>query len=226
VPLSTVRGQFPYPVSTDPDNVPADIRALADRLAAVAAVYVETTAVARPAATEVGRLHRATDTGVISYDTGTAWVELVNRTDANAAYAEKAQEGFRAFRTTSGQTLAAATFTTVILNAETVDEGADYDPATGQWTVPVTGWYDVAASVRFVSAAAGERTIVSLAVGGAETVRLHDITAGASGEVIGGGATPIRLTAGNVVTVQAFRGAAGDIGPESSLTWFTAKRRH
>jgi hypothetical protein len=90
VPLSTVRGQFPYPVATDPDNVPGDLKALAERLAAVGALYVETTTAAKPAPAEAGRLHRDTDTGVISYDTGTAWIELVNRSDANAAYPLKA----------------------------------------------------------------------------------------------------------------------------------------
>jgi hypothetical protein len=89
VPLATVRGQFPYPTATDPDDVPADLQALADRLAVVGALFVQGTAAARGGANTAGRFYLATDTGVVSYDTGSAWIDLLSTTAGNAAYVSK-----------------------------------------------------------------------------------------------------------------------------------------
>lgn len=75
MPDTTSRRAISQPKAdrSDPADVPLYIRNVA---AAVDSdvVYLETTAAARGAATLSGRIHRATDTGVISFDTGTAWV--------------------------------------------------------------------------------------------------------------------------------------------------------
>lgn len=74
MPTSTARGQFPYPEG--PDNwkqLRSYLRTLAEQAAAVSVLFVESTAATRPLAGVVGRLHRATDTGAITYDTGSAW---------------------------------------------------------------------------------------------------------------------------------------------------------
>jgi hypothetical protein len=89
MPASTTRGALPYPLGTDPPDTDGDIRKLAERLAAVGALYLQDTASARPAAGVDGRLFLATDTGVVSYDTGSAWIDLLTQAAASAAYATK-----------------------------------------------------------------------------------------------------------------------------------------
>jgi hypothetical protein len=97
MPASTTRGALPYPLGTDPPDTDGDIRKLAERLAAVGALYLQDTASARPAAGVDGRLFLATDTGVVSYDTGSAWTDLLTEAAASAAYATKAETGLRSF---------------------------------------------------------------------------------------------------------------------------------
>lgn len=74
--LTTSRLALPYPVSTDPNNVPSDMLALGARLDLIGASYAAGVASARPAAGTQGRFYLATDTKVVSFDTGTAWVDM------------------------------------------------------------------------------------------------------------------------------------------------------
>lgn len=73
MPSTTTRLAFPYPVLADNADVPEDIKALADRLAVIAAGYSQGTAAARPAPGVGGIFYWATDTLALSYDNGTAW---------------------------------------------------------------------------------------------------------------------------------------------------------
>lgn len=74
---STARGAFRYPEAADNSrNVRSDIQRLAEDAAARAALYVESTAALRPAPGTPGRLHRATDTGVVTWDTGSSWDDV------------------------------------------------------------------------------------------------------------------------------------------------------
>ena len=63
-------------MATDPADVPADMLALANVLDPKTAVFVQGTAAPRPAAGTAGRVYYATDTGVLSYDTGSAWLTV------------------------------------------------------------------------------------------------------------------------------------------------------
>jgi len=69
---TTTRG-FRYPASTDTPDVPRDIGNLASD---VDGQYISGTLAARPAFGSVGRKYRATDTGDVYLDIGTAWVLL------------------------------------------------------------------------------------------------------------------------------------------------------
>jgi hypothetical protein len=60
------------------------------RLDDLVAMATQGVAVDRPAAAVPRRLYYATDTGVLSLDTGTVWVEVLTEPRASAAYVEKA----------------------------------------------------------------------------------------------------------------------------------------
>lgn len=57
---------------------------------------------------------------------------------------------FRASRSSSAQTVNHNTLTDVLFNTEDYDPGSDYDPATGVYTVPVTGYYQVNFNVMLI----------------------------------------------------------------------------
>lgn len=83
---TTTRLALPYPAASDTADVPRDMGALATKLDPGTAIFVQGTAGTRPAAGTAGRLHYATDTGVLSYDTGSAWVALVAPLDRVKVY--------------------------------------------------------------------------------------------------------------------------------------------
>jgi len=77
MPASTARGAFPYPVGADNSKqIRVQLQALADRAAVVGGLFVQSTAALRPAVGAAGTFHYATDTGAITYDTGSAWVAV------------------------------------------------------------------------------------------------------------------------------------------------------
>jgi hypothetical protein len=84
---STSRLALPYPVGSDPTNVPADIQRLANALDGIAMTYSEGTAGARPAAGQHGRIYYSTDSGAVYYDYGSGWIQL-NVTPASIAQAK------------------------------------------------------------------------------------------------------------------------------------------
>lgn len=73
---STTRLALPAPANTDAVAVPADILALAEALDDLAVVFDSGTFASRPAAGLIGRLWYSTNTGVLSWDTGAAWVDV------------------------------------------------------------------------------------------------------------------------------------------------------
>lgn len=70
----TTRLHIPYPLSTDPANVPVDMQEMADAIEANAAGYRGAGVFsARPAAGVPGTFWYATDVQVLYYDNGTSW---------------------------------------------------------------------------------------------------------------------------------------------------------
>lgn len=77
--LTTTRGAFPYPVSGDDNNPPADIQALADRMALIGVIFEAGTDAARIASTKVtGKFWWTTDTLKLWYTNGTSWYDFTD----------------------------------------------------------------------------------------------------------------------------------------------------
>jgi hypothetical protein len=76
VPTTTSRLALPVPNPNDPADVPADMLALANALDPKTSTFLHGTAASRPAAALTGRWYLATDTGVLAYDTGSAWLTV------------------------------------------------------------------------------------------------------------------------------------------------------
>jgi hypothetical protein len=192
MPASTTRGTLPYPLGTDPPDTDGDIRKLAERLAAVGALYLQDTASARPAAGVDGRLFLATDTGVVSYDTGSAWIDLLTQAAANAAYATKAEVSVKSWGAPElapgrgAPSLATtATYYPVWLLDAAADEGA------GVMVRIPAGWTTAKVNVQFVNAGTGTGDVVlrlvygSHAAGEALSVTAGpEVTAAAAGKDI------------------------------------------
>lgn len=98
---STTRLALPYPASSDTADVPRDISALANALDSNAAYDAQGSLSSRPAAGLRGRYYYANDTGVLSRDTGTAWVD-VNPADAAAGTASMRTLGTGATQAAAG----------------------------------------------------------------------------------------------------------------------------
>lgn len=210
---STARGAFPYPASTDPDDVPGYMQQLADRMAAVGALYSHESP--RPAAGIPGRLHRHPVTEAISYDTGTAWEILVKETTANAAYAPKVTKGARVFLSAATTLIPNATWTAVGFVNESRDTDAFHDNATNtsRLTVPagLGGQYSIEAMVEFAVNATGFR-IARITVNGVLANRLgeHSSAAVSGNEttlnpVVGA----VTLAAGDYVEVMVYQTSGG-----------------
>jgi hypothetical protein len=81
------------PVGSDPDQVPADLKRIADQYETVNVLWSTSTYASRPAAGKSGRLHQASDANILSVDTGTAWVEYSRRPQNVGALPATAYDG-------------------------------------------------------------------------------------------------------------------------------------
>lgn len=164
MPASTTRGALPYPLGTDPPDTDGDIKKLAERLAAVGALYAQGTASARPTAGTAGRLYLATDTGVVSYDTGTAWTDLLTRTDANAAYEPRHEDIFIGAAEMSA-TDGAPTLGTVYSYSTWLLDAAAREGVAGIFRVP-SYWLTADVYLWFINPAASSGDVRFRVVGG------------------------------------------------------------
>lgn len=73
---TTSRLDIPYPVSSDPNNIPSDMEALANRLDLLVAPLTYGTFATIPAPGNQGFEYFATDTLILYLDTGTQWIAL------------------------------------------------------------------------------------------------------------------------------------------------------
>jgi len=82
---ATAKYGIPVPISTDPNNIPGDVLALANAFEALIAVAIQGVLANRPAPGKFGRIYAATDIGTLFFDTGSAWASLgsINLLSAN-----------------------------------------------------------------------------------------------------------------------------------------------
>jgi microcystin-dependent protein len=93
---TTTKYALPSPSGTDNAFPPEDIQALADAVdSKMAGWATPTTLASRPPAGKAGLLHRSTDTGEISLDTGSAWLTLVQGSDLRLALPGDLRHTFR-----------------------------------------------------------------------------------------------------------------------------------
>jgi hypothetical protein len=88
--LTTPRYVLRYPVAADADNVPLDMLNLATDLDNKMVGYSQGTLASRPAAGVSGREYRATDTGQVYIDIGTAWLLKAEKCESSAPLAYNA----------------------------------------------------------------------------------------------------------------------------------------
>lgn len=72
---TTTRLALPYPASTSPADVPADIQALANALD-TAVLYSQGVDASKPAAATQGKFYWATDTSTLYVDSGSSWIPV------------------------------------------------------------------------------------------------------------------------------------------------------
>lgn len=74
--LATTRLGIAYPQGTDTAVVPRDVQAVAQYIDSNVPIFGTGVLSARPAATVAGRFYYATDTGLVYFSTGSAWIPL------------------------------------------------------------------------------------------------------------------------------------------------------
>lgn len=119
----------------------------------------------------------------------------------------------------STQNINQNTWTTVVFNNEQYDEGSDYNTSTGEYTVPTTGVYLIAANVEFAVASAGDNLGVKITVNSTDYAKTTADPVGTSNYGINV-AMPIYLTAEDVVVIKAYNGNNNDTlqaGVDSTL---------
>lgn len=141
--LTTPRYVLPYPVAADANNVPSDMLALATALDNKMSSFISTTAALRPAASLSGRVHFATDTKEISYDTGAVWRSLTG--------APVIPMGRYYLTTTPASNV---TFAAIAWNATSFNRNG-FPVAATKIIVPVTGYWKIRATARWNIGGAG-----------------------------------------------------------------------
>lgn len=129
---------------------------------------------------------------------------------------------FRANRT-SPLSVSAATWTQVVMQAESYDLSSNHSLASG-FTAPTTGYYEFSWRVGVTVAAAGE-ILTELRVGGTITSRGTRHINPSSGDTASVGADSIYLTAGQVASLWFYSSASGSIITGSTYDTFFAGRR-
>lgn len=245
MPANTTRGGFRYPVGADNSrNVRTDLQNLAEDIDDKAALIIESAAGSRPAAGVYGRFHRATDTGAVSLDTGTAWVsiptELVGQaydsarlggvaaplyllaSDASAAYLPKTAKGAQVYRVPV-QSIANNTVTAVQFDTEAWDTDgmATLGTNNDRLTIMRNGIYQIVYRHKWVVSSLGTTRLTALDINSAGTFIAADrrVPLGASDCVV---TLTNRLSAGDYVRALVYQDSGGALDLASGFPSLTA----
>ncbi len=221
---TTSRGGFPYPKpgSGQANNVPADLKALADRIAAVGALYIQVNYLAdMPAAGVPGLLCNVLADGSIWHDDGTQWRRLPRMTDGRIVGLDNGVAATDAatvgqvptlaaavpagrMRKTTAQNLPNLQSTGISFNQTTYLRGG-VTASTGGLTVPVAGIYEVhaQASLETTSNAGIMHVSVTGSTYGSVVVARGD-NAREGGVTTMSGSTEIPCAAGNRIGLTVF----------------------
>jgi hypothetical protein len=112
-------------------------------------------------------------------------------------------------RTVVAQSFATAVNQAVSWELSDVDDGIPYNSSTNEFTIPVTGYYDVSAAVHFATGTTGYRSVYIYVNGALRNA----VQTGASS---GGGTSPLfsrtlLLNAGDLVKIQAAQGSGATV---------------
>lgn len=206
---------FPFPEPADPNNVPADIQALAEAIEAKVATFsVEDP---RPAAGVPGRWHYSGT--VLSYDNGAAWVTV----------AGTYPPFFSVYRTATAQLLPRNVLTKLTGFTVAQNDGAAFNAGTSRFTCPANwgGVWDLHACVHWDGPQPNPH-LVEFYKNGATRIHVQTDASGAGFSTTGliqNGSRRIRLVEGDYIELRGRQedGTTDDprpvFTPEWSGTW-------
>jgi hypothetical protein len=144
---------------------------------------------------------------LLAGNTSNLAVTLVGGSFVTAAGMGKAAVAVRAYRSGS-QNFTAGTDTALLYNTEDVDNGSNFDPATGTFTAPLAGVYDIRACARVNSTnfTAGDTADITLKTAGSNFSLNRSVSGGSSSFTV---CTNDLVVLASGATVQAFVNASG-----------------
>ena len=144
---------------------------------------------------------------------------LTNKTMTTAGNTLTNSYMFSATRITTNQTsIADSTYTTVVFNSEAFDPGADFNTATGLYTVPVTGYYQFNTMIR---ATATSLTAFAVRFYGSTSLVLAKTYKATSGEEVITLSDLCYVVAGETVAVQVYIDGTGASGVVVADSYFS-----
>jgi hypothetical protein len=150
---------------------------------------------------------------------GVSWIQT---SGSRLAIPLGAKSNFSAWQSTA-QNIAAATYTVVQFQTKIFDDTGEFNAATGAFTAAASGTYVFSAGVYGSQTTATSR-FIAIFVNGSETVRLQEHQNITGRAVVAGGSGPIKLNAGDAVTLCYLSQLADTTVAVQAVTYFKGYR--